>query len=76
MADVCRHDVFLLLLRCDMHRYASGFKGKDKKAQEKMQLTQGLDAAQFARDHVTYQSYGLGAALEQVRGRDSGHGIR
>ena len=30
-----------------------------------MQLAQ-LDAAQFARDHATYASYGLHAALDQV----------
>ena len=40
--------------------------GKDKKAQDKMKLAQGLDVAQLERDKVAFNSYGLNAVLDQV----------
>ena len=43
-----------------------GYKGKDKKAQDKMKLTQAVDQAEFERQKVKYKSYGLNAVLDQV----------
>ena len=40
--------------------------GKDKKAQNKMKLAEGLDEEKFERDKITYKSYGLNAVLDEV----------
>eukprot|EP00603_Paraphysomonas_imperforata_P000104 CAMPEP_0114445106 /NCGR_PEP_ID=MMETSP0103-20121206/18442_1 /TAXON_ID=37642 ORGANISM="Paraphysomonas imperforata, Strain PA2" /NCGR_SAMPLE_ID=MMETSP0103 /ASSEMBLY_ACC=CAM_ASM_000201 /LENGTH=1976 /DNA_ID=CAMNT_0001616687 /DNA_START=129 /DNA_END=6060 /DNA_ORIENTATION=+ len=45
-----------------------GYKGKDKKTQDKMKLTQAVDQAEFERQKVKYKSYGLNAVLDQVEG--------